>query len=72
MFFFAIWMNWKHRNKVVFQNRPMAGSEGIIRNEVGGWIGGYSRNIGISTSFLAELWAIKDGFINVQKFSINN
>ena len=41
----------------------MAGSEGIIRNEVGGWIGGYSRNIGISTSFLAELWALKDGFI---------
>ena len=61
MFFFAIWMNWKHRNNVMFQNRPMAGSEGIIRNEVGGW-----------TSFSCRAVAHKGWVYNVQKFSINN
>ena len=34
---------------------------GLIRVENGDWIVGFARNIGITTSFQAELWAIHDG-----------
>ena len=34
---------------------------GIIRNENGGWVKGYARAIGVTTSVVVELWALKDG-----------
>ena len=39
----------------------MASGGGILRNEVGGWIRAFIRKIGITTSFVAELWALRDG-----------
>lgn len=34
---------------------------GIIRNENGGWVKGYAQAIGVTTSVVVELWALKDG-----------
>lgn len=34
---------------------------GVLRNEHGNWVIGFSRKIGIITSYLAELWALRDG-----------
>ncbi|KAK9990806.1 hypothetical protein SO802_025791 [Lithocarpus litseifolius] len=42
-------------------NLGLASGGGILRNEVGGWIRAFSRKIGITTSFVAELWARRDG-----------
>ncbi|KAK9987091.1 hypothetical protein SO802_032042 [Lithocarpus litseifolius] len=39
----------------------MAGGGGLLRNEDGRWKVGFARKIGITSSFLAELWALRDG-----------
>nr|XP_023878038.1 uncharacterized protein LOC111990496 [Quercus suber] len=39
----------------------VAGGGGLIRNEEGRWLVGFARKIGITSSFLAELWALRDG-----------
>ena len=42
-------------------NPGLASGWGILRNEVGGWIRAFIRKIGLTTSFVAELWALRDG-----------
>lgn len=44
-------------------NPGRAGGGGVIRDWTGRWIVGFSRRIGITTSLLAELWAIRDGLM---------
>lgn len=41
-------------------NPGLAGGGGLIRDEEGAWVVGFARNIGISSSFIAELWALRD------------
>jgi len=38
-----------------------AGSGGLFRNHDGKWLGGYSRNLGQCSAYIAELWGILDG-----------
>lgn len=42
-------------------NPGLAGGRGLIRNEEGRWVVGFAHKIGITSSFLAELWALRDG-----------
>lgn len=42
-------------------NPSLAGGGGVIQDEEGNWIVGFARNIGITTSFQAELWGLRDG-----------
>ncbi|XP_021299308.1 heterogeneous nuclear ribonucleoprotein D-like isoform X2 [Herrania umbratica] len=42
-------------------NPGKAGAGGIIRNDQGEWIVGYSRKLGQATSTCAELWGVRDG-----------
>uniref|UniRef100_A0A7N2LQE5 RNase H type-1 domain-containing protein n=1 Tax=Quercus lobata TaxID=97700 RepID=A0A7N2LQE5_QUELO len=42
-------------------NTGHAGAGGIIRDHWGNWIRGFSINIGITHSMMAELWAIREG-----------
>lgn len=44
-------------------NSGLTGGGGVIRDWTGRWIVGFSRKIGIATSLLAELWAIRDGLM---------
>ena len=39
----------------------LAGGGGVIRDEERNWVVGYARKIGSANSFLAELWALRDG-----------
>ena len=39
------------------------GYGGIIRDENGHWVAGFSRKIGITNSFVVELWGLRDGLI---------
>ena len=42
-------------------NSSIAGGGGLIRDENGEWVTGFARRIGSTNSFLAELWALRDG-----------
>ena len=42
-------------------NPGLAGGGGILRDEMGSWVLGFSRNIGVTSSFEAKLWALRDG-----------
>lgn len=39
----------------------VGGGGGVIRDEIGNWVAGFSRRIGVTSSFEAELWALRDG-----------
>lgn len=42
-------------------NPGLEGGGGLIRNEKGWWVVGFASKIGITSSFLVELWALRDG-----------
>ena len=69
-------LGWVHLNTngLALGNPGRAGCGGIIRNDHGDWIGGFSRSIGFTTSFIAELWALRDGltFYNNLHFNAVN
>lgn len=41
----------------------LVGCGGIVRDDHGGWLTGFSRHIWIANSFVAELWGLKDGLL---------
>lgn len=47
----------------VIGSMGLAGCGGIVRDDHGGWLVGFSGHIGIADSFVAELWGLKDGLI---------
>lgn len=40
-----------------------AGCGGLVRNEQGQWVAGFSRHIGSTNSFIAELWGLREGLL---------
>ena len=42
-------------------NPGMAGCGGLLRDDHGNWLAGFARRIGTNTSFVAELWGLRDG-----------
>ena len=75
----GIWTLWQqHRNRVEdipsdssLGNPDAARGEGVLCSDSGAWINAFSRNIGITTSFLAELWVLRDGQIMCLNLRIN-
>jgi exonuclease III len=53
-------------------NPGIAGGGGIIRDSNGGWVGGFARAIGVTTSVQAELRALKDGLMLAIDLGIPN
>ena len=47
-------------------NPSRAGGGDLLRNKNGNWIGGFARRIGMANSFIAELWALRDGLLLCQ------
>ena len=52
-------------------NPGRAGCGGHIRNDRGEWIEGFSRSLGSSNSFIAELYALRDGLILCSNMHLN-
>ena len=53
-------------------NPGRTGGGGVIRDHSSHWIKGYSRALGTTYSFTAELWALRDGLIIVKDLGITN
>ena len=53
-------------------NPGRAGGGGVIRDHLGHWIKGYSRAMGTTNSFTAELWALRDGLIIAKDLGLCN
>jgi len=52
-------------------NPGAAGGGGILRDALGNWVQAFSRNIGTTTSFMAEIWALRDGLLMCLNLGIN-
>ena len=53
-------------------NLGKAGGGGLIHDHQGNWIRGYARSLGNTNSFIAELWALRDGLTIAKELRINN
>ena len=54
-----------------FGNPGRAGGGSLIRDDQGNCVAGFSMNIGFSTSFLVELWALRDGLTLCKNLNLN-
>ncbi|KAL4620119.1 hypothetical protein ACB092_06G130400 [Castanea dentata] len=52
---------WLNTDGSAAGNPGRVGRGGILQDDQGRWIASFSRNIGLSTSFMAELWTLCDG-----------
>ena len=41
----------------------VAGGGGLIRDNQGNWVVDFSKRIGVTNSFMAEFWALRDGLM---------
>ena len=49
-----------------------AGGGGLIRDHKGDWVASFSRSLGCTNSFIAELWALRDGLILAKDLNFNS
>ena len=49
-----------------------AGGGRLIRNHNGDWVAGFSRSLGCTNSFMAELWALRNGLILAKDLNLNS
>ena len=56
-------MGWKKLNTdgSVLGSVGQAGCGGVVRDDYGNWLAGFTRHIGATDSFAAELWGLRDG-----------
>lgn len=47
----------------MFGSLGVAGCGGVIRDDCGNWISGFTKRIGITNSFIAEMWGLREGLI---------
>ena len=52
-------------------NPGIAGGCSVLRDDAGLWVNDFARQIGHTTSFLAELWALRDGLTMCLDLNIN-
>ena len=51
-------------------NPGLAGGGGLLRDANGNWMGGFARRIGTTSSFTAELWALRDGLLLCHQMNV--
>ena len=53
-------------------NLGVASYGGLVRDEHGGWLAGFSRRIGITSSFAVELWELREGLLLCSNLNISS
>ena len=63
---------WKKLNTdgLSIGNSRRSGCGGAVRDEHGEWIAGLSRYIGTTSSFVAEMWGMRDGLVLCKNLNI--
>ena len=51
-------------------NPGLAGAGGLIRDGNRSWVVGFARKIGVASSLLAELWALRDELLLCLQFHV--
>ena len=59
----SYWVDELNTDGSVFGSLGVAGYGGVIRDECGNWLSGFTKHIGITNSFIAELWGLREGLI---------
>ena len=54
------------------RNSGITGCGGVVRDEHGRWVRGFARHIGLITSFVAELWGLRDGILMCYNLNISS
>ena len=49
-----------------------AGRGGLIKDEQGNWVVGYTKKVGKANSFIAEAWALRDGLVLCNQLNLSN
>ena len=57
---------------LTINNPGKAGGDGLFRDHEGNWVKGYSKGIGHTNSFLAELWALRDDLNVAKEMGVSN
>ena len=55
-----------------FGNLGKARGGGVIRDCEGGWMRGFARSIGFTTSIIAEFWALRNGLLQAVQIGVQN
>ncbi|PNX58030.1 ribonuclease H [Trifolium pratense] len=50
-----------------YKDKQVAGCGGVIRGSQGEWIGGFAKNVGLCSAFIAELWGVLEGLRYVHR-----
>ena len=50
----------------------LVGKGGLIRDDIGNWVIGFSRRIGIINSFMVEVWAPRDGLMLCNQMNLSD
>lgn len=65
------WVRWEkpphgwvklNTDGIVTGNPGLVGCGGLLRDEHDTWLARFTRSIGTTTSFVAKLWGLRDGF----------
>ena len=52
-------------------NTSLASCGGVIRDDAGRWVMGFSRSIGMTNNFATELWGLREGLLLCNNLNIN-
>ena len=64
---------WKKLNTdgSVLRRMEWAGCGVVVRDEHGSWVAGFTRHVGATNSFAAELWGLRDGLVLCSSLNIS-
>ena len=65
------WMKL-NKDRSFVGNLGIAGCGGVVRDKHGRWVRGFTRHIGLTTSFVAELWGLRDGILDRKSTRLNS
>ena len=66
-------LGWKKLNtdESVIRCMEQAGCGGVVRDEHGSWVAEFTRHVGATNSFSAELWGLRDGLLLCSSLNIS-
>ena len=66
-------LGWKklNTNGSVIRCMERVGCGGVVRDEHGNWVAGFTRHVGATNNFATKLWGLRDGFLLCSSLNIS-